>query len=59
MERTGGELRHSSPPAWGGPEVKVVKILNNNLVFAKDDAGREVIVKGLGIGFLFPGIDIS
>lgn len=51
MERTGGELRHSSPPAWGGPEVKVVKILNNNLVFAKDDAGREVIVKGLGIGF--------
>ena len=31
--------------------MKVVKILNNNLVFARDDAGREVIVKGLGIGF--------
>lgn len=31
--------------------MKVIKILNNNLVFARDDAGREVIVKGLGIGF--------
>ena len=31
--------------------MKVIKILNNNLVFARDDAGQEVIVKGLGIGF--------
>lgn len=31
--------------------MKVIKILNNNLVFARDDSGREVIVKGLGIGF--------
>lgn len=31
--------------------MKVIKILNNNLVFAKDDDGREVIIKGLGIGF--------
>lgn len=31
--------------------MKVIKILNNNLVFARDDNGREVIVKGLGIGF--------
>ena len=31
--------------------MKVIKILNNNLVFARDDNGREVIVKGPGIGF--------
>lgn len=31
--------------------MKIIKILNNNLIFARDDAGREVIVKGLGIGF--------
>lgn len=31
--------------------MKIIKILNNNLVFARDDAGQEVIVKGLGIGF--------
>lgn len=31
--------------------MKVIKILNNNLVFARDDSGQEVIVKGLGIGF--------
>ena len=31
--------------------MKVIKILNNNLVFARDDSGQEVIVNGLGIGF--------
>lgn len=31
--------------------MKIIKILNNNLVFARDDNGREVVVKGLGIGF--------
>ena len=31
--------------------MKVIKILNNNLVFTRDDSGQEVIVKGLGIGF--------
>lgn len=31
--------------------MKVSKILNNNLVLAKDKQNNEVIVKGLGIGF--------
>lgn len=31
--------------------MKVSKILNNNLVLAKDEKGQELIVKGLGIGF--------
>lgn len=41
-------------PAWHKEEkekMKIIKILNKNLVFARDDAGQEVVVKGLGIGF--------
>jgi len=31
--------------------MKIRKILNNNLVLARDEQGNEVIVKGRGIGF--------
>ncbi|MDO5348585.1 MAG: PRD domain-containing protein [Lachnospiraceae bacterium] len=31
--------------------VRILKILNNNLVLSKDQQGREVIVKGCGIAF--------
>lgn len=31
--------------------MKVSKILNNNLVFAKNEKNQEMIIKGLGIGF--------
>ena len=30
---------------------KVVKIINNNIVSSVDDAGKEIILRGLGIGF--------
>ncbi len=29
----------------------ILKILNNNLILSKDDAGQEIIVKGCGIAF--------
>ena len=33
----------------------IYKILNNNLILSRDGQGHEVIVKGCGIAFLFPG----
>lgn len=35
----------------GGSAVKINKILNNNVVIAKDDNGHEVIVMSTGLGF--------
>lgn len=32
--------------------MKIMKILNNNLVLSKDSQGNEVIVKGKGIGLI-------
>ncbi|GAB2512327.1 Transcription antiterminator LicT [Corynebacterium atrinae] len=31
--------------------MKVVRVLNNNVVLATDDSGREVILTGWGVGF--------
>lgn len=31
--------------------VKLLKVINNNVVSAYDDAGKEIIVMGKGIGF--------
>ena len=38
--------------------MKIMKILNNNLVLSKDSQGNEVIVKGKGIGFNKKRFDI-
>lgn len=35
----------------GVSAVKIKKILNNNVVIAKDDDGHEVIVMSTGLGF--------
>ena len=51
------ELRQAKPQPCadfrfiGRPVLKVIKSLNNNMVLASDDNGRECIYKGKGIGF--------
>ncbi len=34
-----------------GVEMRVIKVLNNSLILALDDAGHEIILMGKGIGF--------
>lgn len=31
--------------------MKILRIFNNNVVLARQDSGREVIVTGRGVGF--------
>lgn len=35
----------------GGDKLKIVKVLNNNLIYAKEKNGRYVVAMGRGIGF--------
>jgi len=43
--------RRGASGAWHNRFVEILRVLNNNVVLARDEIGREAILTGRGLGF--------